>query len=410
MARIAFFTERLPGADFDGGQSAEETDPIAGFSYDLMSSLADQQHDVTVYTTYREDEAGPPTHPRLNVLRPFRKWGWLELPRLLPILMEFQPEILHLIEPRAESLTGWTNAMGAIPTFAPLIGRPRVVVSFYDLNRDDLAKHRQILFSSDLVTVSTHHQVKMVEDWLRDHGRRTETALLPLPSRALRSTNLQGSAKSQDDQPTSSISPALERFLSGNDYLILVPGDISDHVDANQVFTLLAETLRLRPNACALLAGGWGRTPVAVRPRLMSIFERAGAGARVLMTGPLTQAAETKCLEQARVVFMASLRGESLSLVRWNREALAAKVPVILSRHQCELDPLPWRDRETAFLVGDTVRERGSALNEALESDDLLRAIRTRLTDFARSEVLDQPGNRMSRLYAEILASGMRRS
>ena len=112
MARIAFFTERLPA-----GGASQETDAIASFSYELMSSLADQQHEVSVYTTYREDEAGPPSHPRLRVLRPFRRWGWLELPRLVPILMEFQPEILHLIEPRAESLQGLTNAMSALPAF-----------------------------------------------------------------------------------------------------------------------------------------------------------------------------------------------------------------------------------------------------------------------------------------------------
>ena len=284
MARIAFFTERLPG-----NREETDADPIAGFSFDLMLSLADQQHDVSVYTTYRADEVGLETsHPRMQVLRPFRKWGWLELPRLIPILMEFRPEILHLIEPRAESLRGWTNAMGAIPSFAPLIGRPRVIVSFYDLSRDDLVTHRQILLSADLVTVSTRHQTRMVEEWLRENGRRASTALVPLPSRAQRSSS---TAEGEATRP-STVSPALEQFTASADSLILVPGDVSDHVDAERVFSLLAETLRLRPNTRVLLAGGWGRMPVAKRASLMSIFEKAGAGARVLMSGPLTPTAE----------------------------------------------------------------------------------------------------------------------
>jgi hypothetical protein len=141
------------------------------------------------------------------------------------------------------------------------------------------------------------------------------------------------------------------------------------------------------------------------RASLMSIFEEAGVGGRVLVSGPLSASVEIECLERARVVFMAGLRGESLSLARWNREALAVRAPVILSWDQCELDPLPWRDRETAFLVEDDGRDWGATLNEALENEDLLRAIRARLTDFARSEVLDQPGNRMSRLYAQLLSS-----
>ncbi|MES2964851.1 MAG: hypothetical protein V4760_13250, partial [Bdellovibrionota bacterium] len=350
----------------------------------------------------REGEIGAePSHPRMRVLRPFRKWGWLELPRLVPILMELQPEILHLIEPRAESMSGWTNAMGAIPSFAPLFGRPRVIVSFYDLSRETLASHRQILFSADLVTVSTRQQERIIEEWLRENGRRAATALVPLPSRTQRPISI------SDDETLSSLSselsPALDHFSLIGDSLVLVPGDVSDHVDAEIVFSLLAETLRLRPNTRVLIAGGWGRTPVSKRAELMSIFERAGAGARVLMSGPLTPAAEVQCLERSRVVFMASLRGESLSLARWNREALEVRAPVVLSRNQCELDPLPWRDRETAFLVDDAGFDWGSALNEALENDELLSAIRTRLADFARSEVLDQPGNSMSRLYAQLL-------
>lgn len=395
MARIAFFTERLPTE-----REGIDTDPIAGFSFDLMVSLADQQHDVSVYTTYREQEREAATHPRLRVLRPFKKWGWLEIPRLIPILMEFQPEIVHLIEPRAETLSGLTNAMGAIPSFAPLIGRPRVIVSFYDLRRDDLTAHRQILMAADLVTVSTRQQVKIIEDWLRERGRPAKTEMVPLPSRSLRPRPV------GDDEPTNaSVSPFLERFLAEDGALILVPGDISDHLEPERLFGLLAETLRLRPETRVLLAGGWGRTPVAKRPALMAAFERAGVGARVLMSGPLTAEAESRCLERARLVFMASLRGESLSLARWNREALEARTPVVLSRHQCELDPLPWRDRETAFLVDDDGREWGATLNEALENEDLLRAIRARLVDFARSEVVDQPGNKMSRLYAELLRS-----
>ncbi|MES2963616.1 MAG: hypothetical protein V4760_06970, partial [Bdellovibrionota bacterium] len=65
MARIAFFTERLPG-----NREGIDSDPIAAFSFDLMMSLADQQHDVSVYTTYREGEIGAePSHPRMRVLR-----------------------------------------------------------------------------------------------------------------------------------------------------------------------------------------------------------------------------------------------------------------------------------------------------------------------------------------------------
>ena len=123
MARIAFFTEKLPSLDGRSSTDAVEG-AIANYSFELIRSLADQQHDVRVLSTYREGEAIPEGSSRLQIIRPFRSWSWLEIPRLIPTLLEFQPDVLHFIQPHGEALTGWTNAMTAVPSLAPLIGRP----------------------------------------------------------------------------------------------------------------------------------------------------------------------------------------------------------------------------------------------------------------------------------------------
>ena len=105
MAKIAFFIERLP----------PDADPISGFAYDLIRSLAEQSHEIRIYSTYVEGAPLPPRHPRIEILRPFQSWGWLEIPRVLPLLMEFRPDVFHLIQPGTET----RRAMSILPAWLP---------------------------------------------------------------------------------------------------------------------------------------------------------------------------------------------------------------------------------------------------------------------------------------------------
>ena len=176
MARVAFFTERLPSSD-----SSHVREEITGFSYDLMTSLADQQHDVRVFSTYREDDTLPQVHSRLQILRPFRKWSWFEIPRLIPILLDFQPEIMHFIQPRKEAFMGLTNAMTALPALASVIGKPRIVVSLYDVRKDELQRNRSLLMMADTVIVANRLQADEINRWLGSAAHRPMIEVVTLP-------------------------------------------------------------------------------------------------------------------------------------------------------------------------------------------------------------------------------------
>ncbi|MES2855609.1 MAG: hypothetical protein V4692_07090, partial [Bdellovibrionota bacterium] len=200
MARVAFFTERID-------------DSIGSFAFELMTGLADQQHDLRVYSTYREGEVLPETNSRLQIIRPFRKWNWLELGYLVPLLMEQQPEILHFIQPHDQTLKGFTNAMAAIPVMGQLIQKPVCVVSLYDFKERDLDRYRTLLFTADAVTVSNASQARAVEHWMQKASKRAQVSIVPLPS----STRSIG-----DDFETS---PMIERFIC-DEKVVLIPGDV----------------------------------------------------------------------------------------------------------------------------------------------------------------------------------------
>jgi len=381
-ARIAFFTERLP---------PDDKDPISVFSYELMRSLAEQQHEIRVFSTYREGAALPPAPSRLEILRPFRRWNWFELPRVVPILMHFRPDILHVIQPRAEALEGFTNAMSALPGLVPLplSSRPSIVTSMYDLRPESLKAQRALLLASDAVTASNQPQLEMIKAYVEKFRHRPAMTVLPIP----------GTSDGPSDHPSN----ALLSFMEQHPKTIFIPGDISELRSVADVFDALAELTHRIPGSAVVFGGGWGTLGPLKRHELMARFENRGVGSRVFISGPLAEPEERACLTRAFVVFTASLPGESLRLTQVLRNALAASALIIMSRRQAQLDSLPWRDREQALLTEESALDWSSRLAEALSSAEIGPMIRRRLPDFARTEALDQPGNIMSRLYTRVL-------
>lgn len=396
MARLAFFTEQLPGAG-SVSRSLAGTESI-DFSYGLMISLADQQHEVRVFSTYRENDPMPPSHSRLQIVRPFRKWSWLEIPRLIPILLDFQPEILHFIQPRKEALGGLTNATSVLPSLGPLIGRPRIVVSLYDVRREELQKNKILLSLANTVIVANKQQADELTDWftswLSDRTRQPSIEIVSLPSSTAEIADLERE-----------VLPSVERLQEATKNLIFIPGQLDEQRDLAALALALNQVLTAIPSVGLIFGGGWGDVPLQDRRSFMRQFEDRGNGARVLLTGPLSASGELTCLEASTVALLAGLPDSSLSLARWIRQALQMSRPLILSEQQCRLDPMKWRDRENAFVVSDDAGCLGRILSDAILDESLRRGICARLPDFARAEAVDEPGNAMSRIYAQVLRS-----
>ena len=393
MAKIAFFTESLPPRD----------DLISDFAYDLVCNLADQQHEITIFSTFRNGDLLPSSRPRIEILRPFKKWSWLELPRLIPILTQLRPDVLHIIQPRAEALEGLTNAMNAIPGFAPLIGRPALVSSFYDLRKETLKAQRFLLHSSDAVTVTNRSQLEILQNYFLQKSPLIE--LLPVPGFRAPEDDFGKGAEIESEPEPEFVSSFLSRSHPNNK-LIFVPGEIDEHGDLDALFSNLATALTEFPEALLIFGGGWGKIPPKRRHSLMRAFSTPELGGRVLISGYLKPATERMILNNAEVVFVASLPNESLRLSRILREALVLASVLVMGDEQAKLDSLSWQNQEHAFIANSVTSHPQNwfkALREALSNEAIVTKIRQNLPEFARLEVLDRPGNVMSRIYTQIL-------
>lgn len=403
MARVAFFTERLP----------PHTDPIAGFSYDLIRSLAEQQHEALVLSTFRPDDRLPLSHPRIEILRPFRRWSWLELPKVLPLLLQFHPDILHAVQPRAESLSGLTNAFHALPSLLPLLKKPLLVSSYYDFTAKQLRSHRFLLEASDAITVSNTLQAERLKSQLQGLKHTPTVHVLPVPGPIPDIPSATESAESVPEVSESGGSlgssnfslglSALHRFFEEHEKIVMLPGDLSSHQDIDRLFEALIRVATGMEMTGILFAGSWGHVRLAKRKALWARVEDRGLGAKFLMTGSLSASIRGLCLRKASCLFVASLPTASLELTRMSREALRANTVLLMNSSQAAIDPLPWQDGQQAFICPADSHAWFDALQRALSDEGATTAIRQNLPEFSRLEVLDQPGNVMSRLYTGLL-------
>ncbi len=388
MARIAFFLEDLPPSD----------DAIARFSWELIRGLADQQHEIHVFSTYRANADLPDKHPRIEILRPFRDWGVMEIPKALPPLLSFRPEVLHVIQPHGRAIRGWSNAMALIPGLAPLLGGARTVVSFFDITERTLRRHRLLLAGADALTVSNERQRETVE---RFYDRRPPPPLevVPIPlSRQPETVALEfvldAAAPSAD---------LLERLREKYPETLLVPGPVDQHLDPVDTFRAVAEVLRDRPRSCAAITGGWGSVPVRVRHAAEEMFFDAGVGDRVVLTGPLTIAEQNDWIRRSECVLISTLNESRMAFTQHLREAQALGAAIVMSTEQAGLDPIEWRDGENAWVRPRSTDSIRAAVSECLGDPSAREKVRRNNAEFSKSSVIDHPGNAISRLYVRAL-------
>lgn len=405
MARIIFFVEKLPPAP------DATLDAVSRFAFDLIRSLADHQHEIRVFSTYEPHTAPPRTPAHVEILRPFKKWSWLEVPAVVPLAMEFRPDILHFIQPRELALGGWTNATTALAGLGPLVGRPPVVTSFFDLREEELPPHRHLLQGSDAITVSNHGAANLLKGHFAKSKRAPLIEVIPAPSSLAQFAHAdQPFAPDAESTPaharpavSDAAAEALEMFFSSHERVVLIPGDIDQQLDPAQVFDLASEILLTFEDTGIVFGGGWGRLRPRARRELMDMLETRGLGGRILITGPLESEVESNLLSRADAVFVAALPRESLALTQLLRAALAVGAVLVISEAQSELDPLPWQDRTHAYISRGGTPGWGSALADALLARDLSASIRSRIREFHHREALDHPGNLMSRLYTRLI-------
>lgn len=220
MARLLVLTDRLPG----------DLDWKGAFTWDLIRSLAESQHQVLALTTEDPGEFNV-SHPRLTIARPGKSWGVQYLPKFLQAILLFQPDVVCTITPKnslqLKGLTIWPYLQSALMVL-PKIQRFSALFETKDTekNQSSLSWHKGT--NACVVFTSSHR---------RD-------------LRVLHEGNIMIS-------PFEMSLPQLESEYSETRYL-LIPASVSEWTNPAENLQRLHDHLVKNPRLQVRINGGWG--------------------------------------------------------------------------------------------------------------------------------------------------------
>lgn len=148
--------------------------PWAGEAIALANVMTSPNNTLALYTEQLSDAEGferQKLSSKIRVLYPFKKWNWPETFRLFPVLMQEQPELIQIIQPKDLSLFGGFSLLTQLPQIFEQFThrRPALSLALFELSNNYHKWSRglrSLILAADLITVSTPKQKEWVEEFL----------------------------------------------------------------------------------------------------------------------------------------------------------------------------------------------------------------------------------------------------
>jgi len=269
MARLLILTDRTPlDSDWKGA-----------LVWKIILSLSESQHEVLVATTC-DLESIEVQHPRLTVVKPVTSWRVDQLPKLVKLLLTYQPQIVHAFGLQTENL--WPP-LSLWPMFAgmcavmPGVKRFSTLFDARDCGTASMAWHKQatrLTVFNDAASKSLSHLVE----------RPLESVPLDL--------EVSVSPEQSDEAP-----------------LVLVPANVSEWEHPIHGLVHIRDHLNRHPATNFKIVGGWGDWPPSKRKEGWQILEAVAS--RVHMCEPVSYATFVDMLASADSLWLEPLHRES---------------------------------------------------------------------------------------------------
>lgn len=244
MAKLAVLTDRRH----------DDTDWKGAFTWRLILSLAESQHEVLVLTTQDPIEI-PVTHPLLTVAQPADSWRLDKLPKWAQALLQFKPEIIHTFafhpQHNWSQLTIWPYLNSALAAF-PQVRRFSTLFDAVDANtRDSSWSWHE---GSQSITVFDKEHKKTVQ-LVFSGSIEVAPAELEIPN----------------------------QFMLGEDQgYLLIPAPVSEWNNPTSDLTALARELERDPELRVKIIGGWGECLASERRRGWEILSAVAGQVQML--------------------------------------------------------------------------------------------------------------------------------
>lgn len=329
------------------------TEELNSVVWTFAKSLQQQKQDVTILTTRGQDFESP---PHIMVLTPFRKWSLLEGARLIPRLIQWNPDVVHFFyadekhHPRA--------AQWVVATFMAGLPHKTLAASFFSDGNVRTVRDRAFLKLFDVNTFGTRTQLMR----LKRRGI--------LPSQAI--AEVLPPIEAPELVVETRVRPEIEKLVTTLGKYVLVPekppATLPPHFFRDRGYEVLTLSEKFRPRA-------W-----------------------FYSTGSLSGAELNFVFARARILLMADSDLSVLELRRYKELCERNQLPMIVTAYQNELLPgLCWNAKSGWVLdhgLGTDVAVLDRILDDYPEFS-LSRAY----GGFSGLELVDNTMNELIRLY-----------
>ncbi len=363
MAKIVVFSDAIL-----------DTPSRTHFSRQVVNHAAETANEIYFVTQNDKDSELIGYHPKVQILRAFRKWNFIEAAKLLPVLFQIKADIFHFIQPQKK--IGLSHAFPILAAFAKTINTQNIL-SLIDFDPKLSPGLEAMIAASQLVSVIDPSQAAPIQT----RFRRLEIECLP--------------ARAFQD------SSSLEEFEDPQETTyIFLPENFDQYDQAANLIRVLVAILKSFPEMHLVCSGSLLDFDLKKRREIMQSL--APIGSKVQWTGPLSRKKKISYLKSAHAVVFSGLRF-SPHLIHENLGlALAAQANIIMTTRQVATSQLPIQNNVHAKVIEESQTE--SALKELLSTPEIRKLMRNNLAQLKQLHSEDELGNRLSRMYTKILS------
>ena len=143
--KIAIITDRFPPQSATNGLLA----------YSSAIELSQLGHQVQILTSFTPDQAPPPLPDKVELLQSFKNWGFWETSRIVPLLVQYRPDSIHIFPSGKGPSKKTLGAFNLISSVKPLLGSTKFVTSISDIEKFPEGLLMNLARNSDFLTFNS---------------------------------------------------------------------------------------------------------------------------------------------------------------------------------------------------------------------------------------------------------------
>ncbi|HPI39634.1 MAG TPA: glycosyltransferase [Pseudobdellovibrionaceae bacterium] len=355
----------------------------------LAQSIKNQQHQVTLITSTdaKIENQNQIQFQDIEILYFFSRWSFSEALKLLPLLFQLQPQVIHLILHKSQ--INWAQSFMGL--WAKVLPRCVLSVTFLEIKNSFSRRNltRYLVEQSDIITCPNLEglgELRGLDVKSRNQGRSILPPVIDLTKKQVQVTPFE-------------VTDHCHKYLwQQHKEYILIPF-YEKYFDANSSF--FKRALVLSTFKPLVFWGSYEHWTLRERKKMADWFRKNGLENRWAVTGELSSLENQSLLKRAHSLVLAGLNLYPQEFMGYINQAVENAVQLIIDSQQSNLHAQLWRDTINCWIWDRKNMNRDLQAWIHMPQHQL----KSNLKEFLSMEghLLDSPFNELNRLYTKAI-------